>query len=158
MRGRKSPSYLEELEAEAKLDTPVKKADTLEELAVLMGLEPQVLIAAVERYNAQCAAGRDEDFGKDPAYLRPLVRGPYYAIYQKMFHENAVGGMVIDAHARVLRQGRPIPGIYAAGDTTKELMVPGDVAFDYIESVITALTQAVSLGYRAGAEAAAYTV
>ena len=153
----KTPSYLEELEAEAKLDTPVKKADTLEELAVLMDLEPAVLVAAVERYNAQCAAGRDEDFGKAAEYLMPLNQGPYYAIYQKMFHENAVGGMVIDAQTRVLRQGQPIPGIYAAGDTTKELMVPGDVAFDYIESVITALTQAVSLGYRAGAEVVNYT-
>lgn len=42
------------------------------------------------------------------------MKGPFYAIKLKMFHENAVGGMTIDDHASVLKNGQPIPGLYAA--------------------------------------------
>lgn len=70
------------------------------------------------------------------------MKDPFYAIKLKMFHENAVGGMTIDDHASVLKNGQPIPGLYAAGDTTRGIMIPGDVGVGYIEGVFTALTQA----------------
>ena len=84
------------------------------------------------------------------------MKGPFYAIKLKMFHENAVGGMTIDDHASVLKNGQPIPGLYAAGDTTRGIMIPGDVGVGYIEGVFTALTQAFNEGYIAGTAAAEY--
>ena len=86
----------------------------------------------------------------------PIAQGPFYAIKLKMFHENAVGGMTIDENASVLKGGAPIPGLYAAGDTTRGIMIPGDVGVGYIEGVFTALTQAFNEGYIAGVAATEY--
>ena len=95
-------------------------------------------------------------FGPPKAKM-PISKGPFYALKLKLFHENAVGGMTIDEHASVLKQGKPVPGLYAAGDTTRGIMIPGDIGVGYIEMVFTALTQAFNEGYIAGVEAAAYT-
>ena len=41
-----------------------KRADTLEELAELIEVDPAELKATVERYNKLCKAGEDTDFFK----------------------------------------------------------------------------------------------
>lgn len=69
-----------------------------------------------------------------------------------------MGGMVIDKNANVLKEGTPIPGLYAAGDTTRGVMVPGDIGVQYIEGVFTALTYAFNSGYISGEEAARYVL
>ena len=74
----------------------------------------------------------------------------------KMFHENSIGGMTIDKNASVLKRGKPIPGLYATGDTTRGIMVSGDIGVDYLEGVFTSLTMAYNEGYIAGTEAAGY--
>ena len=99
----------------------------------------------------------DKPSGFMPMERKPLGKGPYYAIYKKMFHENALGGLVIDENTNVLRGGRPVPGLYATGDGTRGIMVPGAVGVGYIEGTISALTFALVSGYIAGQEAAAYT-
>jgi fumarate reductase flavoprotein subunit len=87
----------------------------------------------------------------------PIAEGPFYAIKMKMFHEDAIGGMTIDENASVLKNGTPIPGLYAAGDTTRGIIIPGAVGVDYIESVFSALTMAYDEGYIAGTEAAKFS-
>ena len=87
---------------------------------------------------------------------QPLTTGPFYAIKMTMFHENSVGGMTIDKNASVLKQGIPVPGLFAAGDTTRGVMIPGDIGVEYIEGVFTALTYAFNSGFIAGTEAAKY--
>ncbi|MDR2381879.1 MAG: FAD-dependent oxidoreductase, partial [Bifidobacteriaceae bacterium] len=47
------------------------KADSIEELAEVIGVAPDVLTATVDRYNELCAAGLDEDFGKLAKYMKP---------------------------------------------------------------------------------------
>ncbi len=89
-----------------------------------------------------------------PPPAEPLETPPYYAFFMKLFHENAVGGMTIDENMNVLKQGRPIPGLYAAGDNTRGIMLPGKVGVAYIEGVISALTFALNSGFTAGEEAA----
>lgn len=78
-----------DLEEESKLDTPVKKADTLEELATMIGADPKVFIDEIKKYNSFCEKGVDEDFGKDKKFLIPipLDKGPYYAVYGQRFSE-----------------------------------------------------------------------
>lgn len=106
-----------------------RTAGTLEELAEDIGVPGAVLTATVRRYNAMVAAGIDSEFGRGgEAYDRAFSRGkpPLVAIDTPPFHAAAFGlsdlgtkgGLCTDAHARVLDDaGRPIPGLYAAGNT-----------------------------------------
>ncbi len=81
-------------------------------------------------------AGRDEDFDcGDSAYDRyygdprvrpnpnwgPLDRPTFYAT--AIYPGHLKGGLLTDEWARLLRaHGHPIPGVYAAGDTTASVM------------------------------------
>ena len=104
-------------------------ADTLEELATLIGVPPQNLVDTVDRFNGFVGRGVDEDFGRgDEAYDRAFSGGapPLYPIVEAPFHAAAFGvsdlgtkgGLRTDSAARVLdTAGNPIPGLYAAGNT-----------------------------------------
>jgi 3-oxosteroid 1-dehydrogenase len=106
-----------------------RTADTLEELATMIGVATAALVATVERFNTQVAAGADDDFGRgDEAYDRAFSRGelPLVPIDKPPFHAatfglsdlGTKGGLRTDAKARVLDvTGVPIPGLYAAGNT-----------------------------------------
>ena len=52
-------------------------ADTLEELAELIEVDPTELKATVERYNKLCKAGEDTDFFKENHFLFPIEQGPF---------------------------------------------------------------------------------
>jgi len=139
--------YQKEIEEESKLNTPTKKADTLEELARLMGVPEDVFVAEIKRYNELCRKGRDDDFFKAPEYLIPVEKPPFYAFYGKRFQENAMGGAKIDSTTRVLdKSGNPIPGLYAVGDNTRGIQLHGDIGVEYVEHVISALTWCVASG------------
>lgn len=149
----------------------IKKGNTLEELADELGVSRETLRASVAEHNAHLndpkdfgppPGGDDDDdeggmFGPmempDPT---PIAEGPFYALFVKLFHENAVGGMATDEKVRVLKNGQPIPGLYAAGDNIRGIMLPGAVGVQYIESVLSALTAAFCGGYLAGEEAVRY--
>ena len=141
-----------DLEEEAQLDTPVKKADTLAELAELCGMPVQPFLDSVARYNRFCAAGVDEDFGKAAGLLWPIPdEGPYYAIYGQRFSEAAMGGLMVDGQCRVLRNdGSFIPGLYGVGDATSAMHRKGELA------VISELTWAFASAYTSGGNAADY--
>lgn len=84
----------------------------------------------------------------------PLEKGPFYAVIMKMFQENAVGGMTIDENTNVVRpDGTPIPGLYACGDNTRGIMLPGDVGVQYIETYLSAMTYAMCSGFLAAEKA-----
>lgn len=161
----------------------IKKADTLEELADALGIDRAKFLEAVEEHNKHLndpmpfgpPPGGDDDQGPggpppkpdedeeggmfgpmDMPDPTPIAEGPFYALMVKLFHENAVGGMVTDSQVRVLKNGQPIPGLYAAGDNIRGIMLPGDIGVQYIESVLSALTAAFCSGYLAGEKAVAY--
>jgi flavocytochrome c len=96
----------------------VKTFDTLRDLAGFYGLDTDAMAATVERFNSHIAAGADPDFGKPfIAGAAPLVEPPYYAmrLWPKVHH--TMGGVQIDAEARVIDlDGNPIRGLYAAGE------------------------------------------
>ncbi len=141
-------NYQQEADEEAALDTPVKKADTLEELAEKMGVPVKEFVAQVRHYNEMCKNGRDTDFFKDPKCMIPLENGPYYAFFEKRFQENAAGGMKIDSRTRVKNtQGGIIPGLYATGDNARGILIGGDMGTDYVERYISALTWCVASGF-----------
>ena len=91
------------------------KEDTLEALANDVGIDPAVLTATVERYNAFCDAGKDDDFGKDPAHLIK-IEAPYYLLRLPQICTDGYTGARINENAQVISTtGEPIPGLYAAG-------------------------------------------
>lgn len=106
-----------------------RTADTLAELAAVIGVPADALERTVARYNEMVADGADADFGRgDEAYDRAFSQGasPLVPISQPPFHAAAFGlsdlgtkgGLRTDTHARVLGEdGAPIPGLYAAGNT-----------------------------------------
>ncbi len=147
-------SWEEDLEEESKLDTPVKKADTLTELAEKMGIDPDAFLAEIKKYNGFCEKGVDEDFGKDPKYLVPIPLengGPYYAVYGQRFSEAAMGGVRVNPKCQVTREdGTIIPGLYAGGDCTSAMHRKGKLA------PVSELTWAVASNYIAGGNLVAY--
>jgi 3-oxosteroid 1-dehydrogenase len=112
----------------------IPRGDTPARLAEALGIDANELVGTIERWNEHCAAGRDPDFGRgdsafdcwwgDPyrkgrrdATLGPLTTGPYYAFEIHSGCLGTKGGPRVDPDARVLDlDGRPIPGLYAAGN------------------------------------------
>jgi hypothetical protein len=95
----------------------LQRADSLAELAVLLGVDAAALQESVARWNAQCDAGSDGDFGRPPATMRPISCPPYYAGRLWPVVINTQGGPVHDEQQRVLDPfGVPIAGLYAAGE------------------------------------------
>lgn len=108
-----------------------KQGDTIEALAGEIGVPADRLAATVDRWNAFCAAGKDEDFdrGGEPydlfflgeeggSPLVPIAKGPFHAAAFSISDLGTKGGLRTDGKARVLREdGKVIPGLYAAGNS-----------------------------------------
>jgi succinate dehydrogenase/fumarate reductase flavoprotein subunit len=95
-------------------------AEDLEELEYLpeeWGYDGTAIRAAIERYNADAAAGSVEPGrAKDPA---PLDEGPWYVIECEPAITFPFHGVRIDDRARVLgTDGNPVAGLLAAGSDT----------------------------------------
>lgn len=115
----------------------VVEADTLEDLAAKLGMDEEVLLQTVRRFNGFCHTGVDEDFDRgrtaydnyygDPSLknpnLGPIEKGPFRAFKMVPGDLGTKGGLLTDEHARVLdTDGAPIGGLYAAGNTTASVM------------------------------------
>ncbi len=95
------------------------KADSLEELAALAGMDPAVLQETVERYNAACEAGVDEDFGKEPPFLHSLGQeGPWYLLKAMPRAYSSGGGLLVNEQLQVMSAADEriaLEGLFAAG-------------------------------------------
>ncbi|MCV7152343.1 FAD-binding protein [Mycolicibacterium pyrenivorans] len=106
-----------------------RTAETLEELAVEIGVPPRNLVETVARFNDFVRRGVDEDFGRgdepyDRAFsggappLYPIERGPFHAAAFGVSDLGTKGGLRTDTAARVLDTADTvITGLYAAGNT-----------------------------------------
>lgn len=95
----------------------VVRADSIAELAVKIGLDPEVLTAELETYNASCAAGVDKAFDRRPETLQPIVNGPFYAVRLTPAIVCTGGGARRDMDGRVYgHQGQVIPRLFEAGE------------------------------------------
>ncbi|MCQ2509057.1 MAG: FAD-binding protein [Lachnospiraceae bacterium] len=95
----------------------LQQADTLEELAEKLNIPADTFVQTVNRYNELCAAGKDEDYGKEKHRLTPVDTPPYYGIRTGAWHLTTLDGVRINKNMQVLKEdGSPIDGLYATGD------------------------------------------
>ncbi len=93
------------------------KADTIEELAELIGVPARELSQTVAIWNESCEKGVDVQLNRPANWLTPVAEGPFYAIQMEGEFINTDGGPVRDANARVIDlDGNPIPGLYSSGE------------------------------------------
>ena len=116
----------------------LKRADTIEQLAALTGIDAISLHATIARFNGFVAKGSDDDFRRgaraydrwlgdahaDPsASLGTIEVAPFFAMEVLPGDVGTYGGVVTDNHARVLRNdGSVIAGLYATGVSTASVM------------------------------------
>ncbi|VVO45553.1 3-oxosteroid 1-dehydrogenase [Pseudomonas fluorescens] len=114
------------------------RADSLDELALIAGIDATTLQQTLKQFNADAAQGVDHQFGKgssaynrymgDPQHgpnpcLKPLHKAPFYAVRLFTGDLGSARGLVTNAQANVLdRSGAPIPSLYAAGNEMNSIM------------------------------------
>jgi fumarate reductase flavoprotein subunit len=107
------------------------RADTLEGLAQLAGIDAAGLARTVRDYNEAVRRRGGDSLGREHLPL-PIAKPPFYAVTHLGHSATSAAGVVIDAQLRVLRGGgEPIPNLYAAGEvlgsgaTLGNAFVPG---------------------------------
>ncbi|NLT39948.1 MAG: FAD-dependent oxidoreductase [Clostridiales bacterium] len=96
----------------------VYKADSVRELAGMLGIDPDALEAAVDEYNEMCGSA-DTKFYKSRKFMKPIVKAPFYAGKFRPGAYGTLGGIKINTRAEVLdKDWNAIPGLYAAGTDT----------------------------------------
>jgi tricarballylate dehydrogenase len=139
-------------------DVPPAKADSIRELATLLGLDPDALEKTVSAYNAACDDrpfnphdydGKSTEGIEPPKsnWANPLENPPYYGYPVAAAICFTYGGLKTDTSARVLaKNGAAIPGLYAAGEL---------VGLFYHEyPAATSVLKALTFGRIAGTHAA----
>ena len=125
----------------------VQRADTLEELAEKLQMPVDTFVATVERYNALCKAGKDEDFGKEAFRMLPIEKAPFFGCRQGASLLCTLDGLRINTKMQVLdTQSNVIEGLYAAGDCSG-----GFFANNYPEYIVgVAVGRTLTQGYLVG--------
>lgn len=96
----------------------IYKADSLADLAKQLGMPADRLEATVAEFNKMVEAKKDPKFGRK-LFDRPIVKPPFYATPRAPSIHHTMGGLQISTNAQVLdKNGKPIPGLYAAGEVT----------------------------------------
>lgn len=142
------------------------RAETLQDLAITIGIPPDALVGTVARWNAAVAAGRDDEFrrgeslydgwcgdqrfyGTARATLGHLDQPPFYASPVHASTLGTKGGPLTTIDGQVLHvDGHVVPGLFAVGNA---MAAPTGVAYGGAGGT---LGPAMVFGYRAGRAAA----
>ncbi|MBP0446686.1 FAD-dependent tricarballylate dehydrogenase TcuA [Roseomonas sp. SSH11] len=107
---------------------PAIKADTLGELAVKLGLEPEALEKTVAAFNAACVPGAFNPTGLDGCrteglappkthWARPITDPPFFGYPLRPGITFTYLGVKVDENARVLMDdGKPSANLFASGE------------------------------------------
>ena len=114
----------------ARLNVPIYKGDTIEEVAKAAGIPPENLSATVREYNEAVKKGSTAKL--NPPYLvaspKPLETAPFYLIPVAGGICSTMGGIAINTQAEVLNtEEKVIPGLYAAGASTGGIWYDDDL-------------------------------
>lgn len=134
-----------------------KKAGTLAELAMKIGVDASGLQQTVEAYNQGIASGAGDPAHKAPELSVPVGKAPFYAynisVDASPFYPIpglTLGGLVVDGESGLVKRqdGTLIPGLYAAGRNAV-----GVCSNSYVSGL--SLADCIFSGRRAGQHAAA---
>jgi 3-oxosteroid 1-dehydrogenase len=131
------PDLPDRLQA-ANLRAVLRRGASWDQLAQRIGVPATALAATIERFNQQARSGVDADFHRgesiydryygDPRVtpnptLRALETPPFYAVQVVPGDIGTNGGLATNEYAQVLNAaGKPIAGLYAAGNTAATIM------------------------------------
>ena len=106
----------------------------------------------VARYNELAAKGADDDFGKEPQYLKPIDTPPFYGVHMQVRLSAIVSGILVNTDMQVVdAEGNAIKGLYAAGNTSGGFFS----GVDYPLGIAgLSIGRAITGGYVAGRNAA----
>lgn len=94
------------------------KADTVEEAAKFFDIDIDNFKETLKNYNSYVDKGEDPEFNKRSLPSK-VEQGPFYIIKAAPAVHHTMGGVKIDTQARVInKDGKPIEGLYAAGEVT----------------------------------------
>ena len=92
-------------------------ADSLEELAELMGVPADNLVATIDRWNEMCDGDGDVDFGYPKDKMHRIDTAPFYATREMAEALATSGGLQVDEYSRVLNaKNQPIVGLFSIGN------------------------------------------
>lgn len=116
----------------------LQRADSIDALARLCGIDPAGLAETVREYNEHARRGEDPVHGRgstafnrkggDPAYgpnpcVAPIEHGPFYAVKVQPGSFGTFAGLKTNASAQVLDvRDRPVKGLYAVGADMASVM------------------------------------
>jgi tricarballylate dehydrogenase len=123
---------IEGFERAIRSDVPPYQAETIENLAMLIGVPARNLKATIDAYNAAAIgdgatfdATRCDGLAADRAlqppksnWARAITKPPYVAYPLVGGIAYTFGGLATNTKAEVLGEQGPMPGLYAAGETT----------------------------------------
>lgn len=109
--------------------TCIAIADSIEELAKKMGIDPAKLQATITKYNGFVDAGKDADFGK-PMPFTKIAKPPFYGLKLSLIRHTQRNGLRVNTKSQVIEQAdqkdglkpvsidqeKVIPHLYAAGE------------------------------------------
>ena len=152
-------------EIEASNATWYWEGNTLEEAVEAMHADPDAkgyeldvegLKATVERYNELCSKDADDDFGKNPVFMRAIENPPYIIVPRDFGNSLTVilGGLLVNADNQVLKAGdhTPIKGLFAVGNCSGCFYGGADYPMDVLG---LSIGRAITSGRLAGKYAAA---
>jgi tricarballylate dehydrogenase len=131
-------------------EVPPVRANTLTELAELIGVDASNLTDTVATYNAAClrdassfdatrcdglAAARTLQPPKSN-WARAINLPPYLAYPMVGAVAYTFGGVATDTRARVMRNGAPIPGLFAAGEITGHFYATAPNAVSMLRALV----------------------
>ncbi len=100
----------------------VFKGSNVEELAKNMGVDADSLKKTLTQYDAYCAEGVDEVYGKNAKYMTALGDGALYAVKARPVSLGGIGGVLVNSNLQVIKEdGTVIGGLYAAGNDVAEM-------------------------------------
>ena len=93
------------------------QADTLEELAALIGVDEEALVSTVEQYNADYEAGGDTSFGQSVEQMTPIRTAPFYAMKVGVSTLGTMASLTVNENCEILNNaGEVIPNLYGSGE------------------------------------------
>lgn len=90
--------------------------NSIEEVAKKAGMDPKKLAHSARMMTEYAKKGHDEQFGKDPKFLRKVDKAPFYIVRGKLHALASASGVRVTEFMEVVdKDDHVIPGLYAIG-------------------------------------------